>query len=130
MRNLVFALFAAANLLQSFGGQPYRKTEEGNRHYVDGLYEDAVIVVTSDHGEGFGERPDLQHGFDVRDGADRARHFGERRDSRDLGFESIEVIVRVDAKGLKDDTYAGSIVVEDSDSNATTVEVTLIKTFL
>ncbi len=35
-----------STLTAPLGGNAYRKTEEGNRHYVDGLYEEALRAYT------------------------------------------------------------------------------------
>lgn len=43
---LLTVVLAASSLILPLGGTAYRKTHEGNRHYVDGLYEDALRAYT------------------------------------------------------------------------------------
>ena len=39
-------VLAASSVTLPLGGTAYKKTREGNRHYVDGLYEDALRAYT------------------------------------------------------------------------------------
>ena len=43
---LLCVLLAASSVTLPLGGTAYRKTQEGNRHYIDGLYEDSLRAYT------------------------------------------------------------------------------------
>jgi len=46
MRAWLVQVLMATSILAPFGGRGYRKTEEGNRRYAEGAYEDALRTYT------------------------------------------------------------------------------------